>query len=147
MDFSKMAPRTPHLSQDAAIVLALAGTSLPFARTEQAEAERWVRVLRLHGQVGHALQALGVGEAPLESEAEAPFPVDTDRGSYDAVDRVARQALHLARRRRGGTIGTVDILFALFEVYGKTIDRALYVRGTTRDELIERLLAQAGVLT
>ena len=36
---------------------------------------------------------------------------------------------------------TVDVLFALFAVYGKTFDRALYVRGTSREELIERLPA------
>ena len=53
------------LSQDAALVVALAGTAMPFAHSAEDEAERWLRALRLHGQVGSALQALGVGESPL----------------------------------------------------------------------------------
>ena len=60
---------TPRISQDAAIVLALADTAVPFATSLEDEAERWVRVMRMHGQVGAALQALGVGEAPLETPA------------------------------------------------------------------------------
>ena len=58
------------LSQDAAIVLALADTAVPFAFSPEDEAERWVRVLRMHGWVGAALQSLGVGEAPLETPAQ-----------------------------------------------------------------------------
>ena len=47
------------LSQDAALVVALAGTAMPFAHSAEDEAERWLRALRLHGQVGATLQALG----------------------------------------------------------------------------------------
>ena len=39
------------LSQDAALVVALAGTAIPFAHSAEDEAERWLRALRLHGQV------------------------------------------------------------------------------------------------
>jgi hypothetical protein len=63
---------SPRISQDAAIVLALADTAVPFAVSMEDEAERWVRVMRMHGQVGAALQALGVGEAPLETPAAGP---------------------------------------------------------------------------
>jgi hypothetical protein len=52
------------LSQDAALVVTLAGTAMAFAHSADDEAERWLRVMRLHGQVGDVLQALGVGEAP-----------------------------------------------------------------------------------
>jgi hypothetical protein len=37
----------------------------------------------------------------------------------------------------------VDVLFALFAVYGKSFDRALYTRGTSRDELLECLAVRA----
>jgi hypothetical protein len=37
------------------------------------------------------------------------------------------------------------VLFAVFEVYGKSFDRALYVRGATREELFERLAADSEV--
>jgi DNA-directed RNA polymerase subunit RPC12/RpoP len=134
-------------SQDAAIVLALAGTAVPFACSPEDEAERWVRVLRLHGQVGNALQSLGVGEAPLETTAQ-PAPVQQLRRRPDGEDIVAvvsTRAHEFATNRGASAVSTVDVLFALFSVYGKTFDRALYIRGTSREELVERLPAGAGV--
>jgi glutathione S-transferase len=134
--------KTPvSLSQDAAIVLGLAETSVHFAISPEDEAERWVRVLRLHGQVGAALQALGVGEAPLETPAQ-PRAVRILRRrplGEDAVAMVTARAKRLARLRGADIVTTVDVLFAVFDVYGKAFDRALYVRGTTREELVERL--------
>jgi len=132
------------LSEDAAIVLALADTAVPFAGSPEDEAERWVRVLRLHGVVGTALQSLGVGEAPLETPAQ-PASVRLLRRrplGEDVVQMVTDEARNFARARGASVVGTVDVLFALFVVYGKPFDRALYVRGTTREELIERLPAE-----
>ena len=128
------------LSQDAALVVALAGTAIPFAHSAEDEAERWLRSLRLHGKVGVALQALGVGEAPLMTGAHrsdellgtAPF------GAI-VVDKVCRQAKAFAGARDARTVGTADVLFALFASYGKLFDRALYLRGTSREELVEKL--------
>jgi hypothetical protein len=133
--------KPPALSQEAAIVLALAGTAVPFAASVEDEAERWLRVLRLHGQVGIAMQALGIGETPLETVAQ-PRAVRLLRRravGEDIVEIVADRAARLASGRAAGRISTVDILFALFHVYGRTFDRALYSRGTTREELLERL--------
>ncbi len=129
------------LSQDAAIVLALADTAVPFAHSPEDEAERWVRVMRLHGWVGATLQSLGVGEAPLETPAQ-PAAVRVLRRrplGDDVVQTVTTKAQEFAAGRGAGAVCTVDVLFALFAVYGKVLDRALYVRGTTREELIERL--------
>jgi hypothetical protein len=134
-------------SQDAAIVLALAETAVPFAVSPEDEAERWVRLLRLHGQVGGALQALGVGEAPLETTAQ-PRPVRVLRSGplgADPVRDVALSAQRFAAGRGARAVATVDVLFAVFDVYGKAFDRALYIRGTSREELIERLAMQAEV--
>jgi hypothetical protein len=129
------------LSQDAAIVLALADTAVPFAQSPEDEAERWVRVLRLHGWVGAALQSLGVGEAPLETTSQPVSLLRRRPLGEDVVEMVTQRAHELARAREAGAVCTVDVLFALFAVYGKTFDRALYVRGTSRDELVERLPA------
>jgi hypothetical protein len=129
------------LSQDAAIVLALADTAVPFAHSPEDEAERWVRVMRMHGAVGAALQSLGVGEAPLETPAQ-PASIRLLRRrplGEDVVEMVTQQARGFALGRGAGAVCTIDILFALFAVYGKTFDRALYIRGTTREELLERL--------
>jgi hypothetical protein len=128
------------LSQDAALVVALAGTAMPFAHSAEDEAERWLRALRLHGQVGAALQALGVGEAPLmtSSADEADSPGTPPLGA-DVLDDVTRRAGEFAEARSADTIGTPDLLFAVLDVYGKHFDRVLYMRGTSRDELAEQL--------
>ena len=131
------------LSQDAAIVLALAETAIPFASTREDEAERWVRVLRIHGQVGGVLQGMGVGEAPLETLAHAPTPRTPRQPGEHVVREVAKASARYAHGRGAKLVGTVDVLFAVLEVYGKAFDRALYVRGATREELIERLAAPA----
>jgi hypothetical protein len=133
------------LSQDAALVVALAGTAMPFAHSAEDEAERWLRALRLHGEVGSSLQALGVGEAPLMtgSEAEEGGPGTPPLGA-EVLDEVTRLADGFAAARDAETVGTADLLFGVFEVYGKLFDRVLYLRGTSREELTERLVG-AGV--
>jgi hypothetical protein len=132
----------PELSQDAAIVLGLAATALTFAPSPHAEAERWIRILRLHGQAGCALQGLGIGEAPLELVAEEPGSKPPDvarRGAEESATRVARRAYRLACARGSALLSTVDLLFAVVELYGPTFDRTLYERGSSREELLERL--------
>jgi hypothetical protein len=129
------------LSQDAAIVLGLARTAVPFAASREDEAERWVRVMRVHGQVGQAMQALGLGEAPLESPA-TPRAVRLHQRRDEPgamVDQVEERAMQLAAERRAQLVSTVDIFFALLDVYGFAFERALYARGTTRLELIQEL--------
>ena len=58
------------LAPDAAMALGIASTAMPFARTPEDEAERWLRVLRTYGEAGIALKALGVSEGPLETSRE-----------------------------------------------------------------------------
>jgi hypothetical protein len=130
------------LSQDAAIVLGLAGTAMGFAHSREDEAERWLRVLRMHGRVGEALQALGVPEAPLMTYARpVPSPAAAPPGSGDPVDAICRRAVRLANARAADRVATLDILFAVFATYGQAFDRALYIRGTSREELLERLVS------
>ena len=128
----------PRLSQDAAITLGLAGTSVLHARDEYDAAERWVRVLRLYGLVGTAMQALGVGESPIDTaaaEPEARHKPDKVPGAEEVTARSRDMALH----RGAPAVGTIDILFACFDLYGQAFDRALYVRGTSRDELLQKI--------
>ena len=129
------------LSQDAALVAALAGTAMSFSHSAQDQAERWLRALRLHGKVGTALQALGVGEAPLMTRSE-PLPDaadDTPPLGDEAVDRVVRCACEHAAERGAAAVCTTDLLHALFEVYDGLMDRALYLRGASKEELVEQL--------
>ena len=133
------------LSQDAALVVALAGTAIPFAHSAEDEAERWLRAMRLHGQVGSTLQALGVGESPLMtgSDHDHPGGHGTPNMGPDVLDDVTERATSFATARKAEAVGTTDILFGVLDVYGKLFDRVLYMRGTSRDELIERLTAAA----
>ena len=133
------------LSQDAALVVALAGTAIPFAHSAEDEAERWLRAMRLHGQVGSILQALGVGEAPLMTGTDHDHSEGhgTPNLGPDILDEVTERASQFATAREADTVGTPDILFSVLDVYGKLFDRALYLRGTSRDELVERLTASA----
>jgi hypothetical protein len=134
------------LAPDAAMVLGIAATAMPFARTPEAEAERWLRVLRLYGEAGTALQALGVSEGSLNAHDE-----DTDReraahaGSADDRDVVAQvteDSVHIASRRGATGVTTTDVLMAVMHIYGADFDRVLHTHGTDREELLEQLSAK-----
>jgi hypothetical protein len=136
-----MSPR-PAFAPDAAMALGIAATALPFARTPEAEAERWLRVLRLHGKVGAALQALGVSEVPLPAPGEGAAsglaaPVGPDHP--DAIALVTEQAVHIADERDAVGVGTTDVFMAVLRVYGSDFDRVLRAHGTDCGEVIERL--------
>lgn len=115
---------------------------MSFAHSREDEAERWLRVLRMHGQVGETLQALGVPEAPLMTHAR-PVPADGSPPGSDPVEDVCARASEMAAERTADRVGTVDILFAVLAHYDQAFDRALYIRGTSRDELLERLASLA----
>jgi hypothetical protein len=137
------------------MVLGIASTAMPFALTPKAEAERWLRLLRLHGEVGAVLQALGVGEEPLRALAtdqeppQAPgeyedrewiaSPGDRDR---DAVAQVTEHAGRIAGERGAEGIATADVLMAVMWVYGEDFDRLLGAYGTDRDEVLQALGAR-----
>jgi hypothetical protein len=132
----------PMLAPDAAMVLGIAATALPFARTPEEQAERWLRVLRLHGEVGAALQALGVSEIPLPTTGSngghsqhAPTP-NEDR---DAIALVTDQAVRIADRRGAPGVVTTDILIAVMHVYGDDFERVLRAHGADPYEVLEQL--------
>ncbi len=142
MGSSDYAEDSTHLSQDAAIVLALARMAMPFADSNREEAERWLRLLRMHGEVGAALQSLGVGEAPLEPRSTGRRVGPSQAGGRDAsgtLDLVCLRAHELARASGADTVGTVHILVSVLSTYGVDFDRELYRRGASRDELLGRL--------
>ncbi len=130
---------------DAAMTLGLASTAMPFAASRPAEALRWLRILRLHGEAARVLCALGVGETPL-AEAHAPELSDVsatqdERDDRDPVGAVSELAVRLARKRSATKVGTGDILLAVMRFYGPAFDRVLAAHGTDRDEVISRLAA------
>ncbi len=132
----------PALAPDAAMVLGIASTAMPFARNREAEAERWLRLLRLHGEVGIALQALGVSETSLPLPAVEPNDrPDAEPPELDAVDAVTEHTVRIARERGAHGVATTDVLMAVMHVYGEDFDRVLIAHGTDRDEVLERVTA------
>ena len=142
----------PALSNDAAMVLGLAGTAMPFAGSREEEAERWLRVLRLHGDVSGSLQALGIGEEPIASEhpsdggAERAVDAATegqhDTEEHEVVRDITKRATTAAQERGAHTVGTVDVLVGVMDFYGADFDRVLNAYGTDRAEVLERVGAE-----
>ena len=58
----------------------------------------------------------------------------------DVLDDVTERACGLRPPARPRPSALPDILFAVLDVYGKLFDRVLYLRGTSREELAERLV-------
>jgi hypothetical protein len=127
-------------SREVAIALELAETTVPFARSRQGEAERWLRIMRRLERTGEALAALGVPDGPLESPAEARMAYESD--PEVSVSEVADRAEMYARARGGDVIGTIDLLFGVLGTYGKDFSKALYRCGAPRELLLDRLTMQ-----
>ena len=128
------------LSGEVAIALELAETTVPFARSRQGEAERWLRVLRRLERTGEALGALGVPDGPLESPAEARIAFEAQ--PEVSIQEVAARAERYARARGGDVIGTIDLLFGVLGTYGADFSKALYRCGAPRELLLDRLTMQ-----
>jgi hypothetical protein len=135
----------PKLAPDAALALGIAATAIPFARTREDEAERWLRVLRLHGETGAALQALGVSEQAL-----SPGTAETERNvasehagtaQADVIALVGERAAAFAAERGSDCVSTKEVLLAVLDVYGDVFERTLRAHGTDSDEVLERLAA------
>jgi hypothetical protein len=146
---------------DAAMVLGMASTAIPFARSREAEAERWLRILRLYGEAGTALQALGVSEAPLEEPVQelaaggaggsapgangsAPSANGPATSTQDDVLAAVLAGAADGAQRRGATaLASVDVLRAVMDFYGSDFDHVLRAHGTDREEVLARLEQQA----
>jgi hypothetical protein len=140
----------PTLAPDAAFVLGIAATAIPFARTPEDEAERWLRLLRLHGEVGAALQALGVSEGSLtvrDVRAQESLATsgrtgeDANAEQHDVIALVSARAARLADERGVDGIGTRELLLGVLDVYGDVFERTLRAHGTDSSEVLERLAA------
>jgi ATP-dependent Clp protease ATP-binding subunit ClpA len=137
----------PTLAPDAAMVLGIAATAIPFARTPEDEAERWLRLLRLHGEAGAVLQAIGVSEDSIRDHAERVdrtqrSAAEQDAENRDVIARVGERASRIALERGVGGVGTTDLLMAVLEVYGSVFERALRAHGTDVEEVFERLAVE-----
>ena len=126
----------------AKMAVGLAATALPFARSHAEQAERWLRILRVNGAIGNAMQSIGLPEYPLLADAGPP-PADPCRP--DALALVIENAERSARERDADAITTEDVFVGVAATYGGAFDHALAIRGTTTVEVLERMgRAQVG---
>jgi hypothetical protein len=143
-----MSTTTP-LASDAALALGIAATALPFACTPEAEAECWLRILRLYGEAGIVLQALGVGEDRFDAPEQAGvqgWPAALDRAeTRDMIDEVAGEASQIAGDRGASGLATTDLLVAVMRLYGAHFEQALQAHGTGRDEVSALLEERLGI--
>lgn len=137
-------PRTsdrtsPPLTADAALMLGIASTAMPFAQSGEEQAERWLRALRNHGESGAILASLGLSEGGLEpAEEEASTEVSAP-GDPDAMATVTAAASRIAAERGAPKLGTTEVLQAVIEVYGAVFYRVLSAHGVDPAELKARM--------
>lgn len=127
------------------MALGIAATAMPFAGSSEAEAERWLRILRMHGDASLILSSLGVTEAPQEGQDQSepgggvPAPGGQAGPEHDAVTRVTEEAERSAAGRGADLVETGDVLLAVARVYGDTFDRVLRAHGTSGEEVLQLL--------
>ncbi|MEA2466661.1 MAG: hypothetical protein QOJ57_787 [Thermoleophilaceae bacterium] len=124
----------PCFCGSAKIAMALAATAMPFASTHSEEAERWLRILRVNGAVGNAMQGLGLPEEPLELGAPV---VGDDPCRPDSIDSVITAATAECRKRGRDAITTADLFVGVLSTYGPAFEKTLAVRGTTSEEVLD----------
>lgn len=137
------------LDRSAAMALGIAATAMPFAGSREEEAERWLRILRTHGDASLLLSSVGVTEAAgeeLVQRREGERDPGPARGAgpdeHDAIARVSEAARAHASRRGAEAVTTCDILGGVMEVYGESFHRVLRSHGTSHDEVLELLERQ-----
>jgi hypothetical protein len=131
------------MSEDAAFVLALASTAIPFSDSAESEAEHWLRILRMHGDVGSAMQALGISESRLGGERPAGEGTHRFAHGEDVVGLVTARAIENALARDANCVSTTDVFEAVRDIYGDSFDEALYAHGAAAEELVERLASRS----
>ncbi len=132
---------SPPLDRTAAMAVGIAATAMPFAASREEEAERWLRILRMHGETSLILSSLGVTEGSTQ-DGPAGGPDAGERpgdGGQDAVARVSEGAAAHARERGSEAVTTRDLLLSVMDVYGAAFDRVLEGHGTSRDDLVSVL--------
>lgn len=129
------------LTTDAALMLGIASTAMPFALSAEDQAERWLRALRNHGESGSILASLGLSEATLDEPEHDVHDEASAPGDTDAVATVAAAAREIAAERGAPKLGTADVLQAVIQVYGTLFYRVLAAHGVDPAELKARIPA------
>lgn len=126
------------LTGDAALVLGIASTSMPFADSRMDQIERWLRTLLRHGEAGIALASAGFAEDPPRPGV-TPGAAGAHRADGDEVAAVTRRAHRIAAAKGASKTRTADLLAAVIDYYGADGERVLSRHGVHRDALFALL--------
>ncbi len=129
----------PALTGDVTLMLGIASTAMPFADSAEDEAERWLRLLRRHGEAGVVLASLGVSEARVEPPRDWVAADPEDAEDSGVIATVCDRARRIAVMRHAPRIATTDVLRAVMDIYGAIFDRVLKAHGGDIDELAAHL--------
>jgi anti-anti-sigma factor len=139
--FPETASEPCELSEDAATVVGLVSTAMPFAAGPVDQVERWLKVLSRNGDAGFVLDAAGIrdraggnSERPSGSAASAPLGPDVD-----PVDAVTAYANHAVRSRGETTTRSTDLLEAVRDLYGDVFEEVLRRHTAEPEGALERL--------
>jgi anti-anti-sigma factor len=128
------------LSEDAAAVVGLVSTAMPFAAGPVDQVERWLKALSRNGEAGFVLDAAGVGDRPagdlgsVDPAAHPSIPPDVD-----PVDAVTAHAHRAVRARGDTTTRSTDLLEAVRDLYGDVFTEVLCRHSAQPDGALERL--------
>jgi len=137
-----MTDQPQRVSRCASLALGLASTALPFANGAEDEAERWLRILRTHGEASVILASVGLHEQSLPDDPGEPTVELSQANGLsfpEASGKVTEQALRNAAVRGAVTVTTEDLLVGVMKVYGRAFDHALYHHGADSGQLRELL--------
>jgi len=139
--FPETASEPCELSEDAATVVGLVSTAMPFAAGPVDQVERWLKVLSRNGDAGFVLDAAGVRDRsggdlarPSGSGASAPLGPDVD-----PVDAVTAYANHAVRSRGETITRSTDLLEAVRDLYGDVFEEVLRRHTAEPEGALDRL--------
>jgi anti-sigma B factor antagonist len=125
--------RGPWLTRDAAVLAAIADTAIPFARTRDEQAARWLRVLRGDRDTRIALVALAGGDEPR--------PASEPGASSDLAspETIVQHAAQLAGARGAAAADPRDLLAAVLHEYRVELQPTLEPDAERYDAFIDEL--------
>lgn len=135
--------RSLPLSEEAALVVALAATALPFAPDRRGEVERWLRLLGDHGRSARLLaeQGLTATSTAPPTRSGGPGAPPSSAAATQTVEVVCALAQRHAVQRAGRVVTTADLLAGVADHYGPAFDAVLDAATLTRAQFMGRLYA------
>lgn len=125
--------RQATLSPDAAMVVGLAATALPFTDSLAAEADTWARIFVAFSCVGEDnFQATEAPPAHAQATPQESRAGAGQDGQLKRIDTIVAHATRLAALRGNCIVRADDLVRAAMATYGVTFEGALHAHATNQ---------------